>query len=66
MVSFSVAQNQLLLHTGVGLRVGSRRVGGALEGGFTKGSLMGINEKSQGRGCGCATAGREGEQQRIC
>ena len=66
MVSFSVAQNQLSLHTGAGLRVGSRQVGVASEGGFNKGSLTGINKKSQGRGWGCAAAGKEGEQQRIC
>ena len=66
MVSFSVAQNQLSLHTGAGLRVESRQAGVASVGGFNKGSLTGISEKSQGRGWGCAAAGREGEQQRIC
>ena len=60
------SQNQLLLYTGAGLRVESRQVGVASVGGFNKGSLTGISEKSQGRGWGCAAAGREGEQQRIC
>ena len=66
IVSFSVAQNQLSLHVGAGLRFGSRQVGGASEGGFNEGSSMGINEKSQGRSWGCAAEGKEGEQQRIC